>query len=104
MGTARGFHCTVLFKKKAVVLGGHFRSELEIRPPAINSPCEEFDPSTRKWSPFPPLTYSKCSGHGACVLNDEKIFVCDGESVEMFDGVWSVFGAKFMRLVDLNNI
>jgi hypothetical protein len=90
MATARCKHCTVLYKKNAVVLGGHSATAL----------CEEFDATARKWTTFPPLTQTRYD-HGACVLNDEKIFVSGGwvnysvsASVEVFDGVkWSVLDA-----------
>jgi hypothetical protein len=89
MATARSNHCTVLYKKSAIVLGGHPATAL----------CEEFDATARKWTPSPPLTQTRYY-HCACVLN-EKIFVCGGyvngsisASVEVFDGVkWTVLDA-----------
>ncbi len=91
MATARASHCTVLYRRNTVVLGGDLYTAL----------CEEFDATTRKWTSFPPLTMTR-NLHGACVLNDEKIFVCGGyvngpssASVEVFDGVkWSVLEAS----------
>jgi hypothetical protein len=91
MATSRSSHCTVLYKKNAVVLGGLTTND---KGTAL---CEELDMTARKWTSFPPLTQTRYY-HGACVLNDEKIFVCGGvanglgpASVEVFDGVkWSV--------------
>jgi hypothetical protein len=92
MASARHLHCTVLYKKNAVVLGGLNSAYLAL--------CEEFDATARKWTSFPPLTQTRYR-HGSCVVNNEKIFVCGGivngshsTSVEVFDGVkWSVLDA-----------
>ncbi len=97
MANTRSNHCTVLYKKKAVVLGGKVsdhRSAL----------CEQYSSSSKAWSRFPPLSHPR-SGHGACILNDQ-IYVCGGyvsgalsSSVEVFDGIiWSVLGSPLSKL------
>jgi hypothetical protein len=86
MATARRQHCTVLYKKRAVVIGGQ---SIPL--------CEEYDPTSNVWSSFPPLCQTRYE-HGACVL-DCQIYVCGGkvngscsDSIEVFDGVkWSSF-------------
>jgi hypothetical protein len=90
MASARSAHCTVLYKKKAAVIGG-----LIIEKQCLLALCEEYDRTRKTWSVFPPLIQAR-SRHGACVLND-GIFVCGGvgdgsvSSVEVFDGVkWSL--------------
>ena len=88
---ARSSHCTVLYKMKAVVIGGVDENGVYL------SWCEEYDSTRKAWSLFPPLTAGARYDHGACVLNDQ-IYVCGGRvnrspsnHVEIFDGVrWSV--------------
>lgn len=90
MSTARSSHCTVLYKKKAVVLGG---CDEEYNALAV---CEEYDSASKRWSPFPPFIQARAE-FGACVLNDQ-IYVCGGyvnrsisDCVEVYDGVmWRV--------------
>jgi hypothetical protein len=93
MATARSAHCTVLYKKKVVVIGGaDERNALAL--------CEEYNSLFKTWSPFPPLTQARYS-HGACVL-DDRIFVIGGivrgvssNHVEVFDGVkWSALDLR----------
>ncbi len=69
MASARFSHCTVLYKKKAVVIGG-------IDERNVFALCEEYDSLCKTWSPFPSLSQAR-SYHGACAFND-RIFVCGG--------------------------
>jgi hypothetical protein len=87
----------VLYKSKAVVIGG---MDANYDGLAL---CEEYDSSSRTWSPFPSLSLTR-SWHGACVL-DDHIYVCgsyvDGsvsDSVEVFDGVrWNVLDTHLSK-------
>jgi serine/threonine-protein kinase PknK len=86
MATARSAHCTVLYKKKVVAIGG-----VNVKGSGF-ALCEEYDTSSKTWSAFPSLT-ATMFWHGACVL-DDRIFVSGGrvngspsDIVEMYDGV-----------------
>jgi hypothetical protein len=113
MANARYKHQTVLYKKKAVVIGGRKRYEKDEKYDEYTGKdddddlllCEEYDTTSqsKKWSPFPSLIHRRF-GHGACVL-DDRIYVCGGQvnfdlvatiaSVEMFDGMkWSVLDSS----------
>ncbi len=85
MASARQDHSSVLYKKKAMVLGGR---DINYDDLAL---CEAYHPRAKTWSPFPPLTQTRCL-HVACVLND-RIYVCGGvvsgswsDRCEVFDG------------------
>jgi hypothetical protein len=94
MDSARSNHCTVLYKSKAVVIGGLDATSDDL------ALCEEYDAANETWSAFPCLTSTRY-WHGACVL-DDRIFVCGGyvdgsasDSVEVFDGVrWHVLDSS----------
>ncbi len=89
MATSRHLHCTVLYRKRAVAIGGKSNA-------TSLALCEQQDSATKKWTPFPSLPQTRFF-HGACVLND-RIYVCGGvvngtesTSIEVFDGEkWSM--------------
>ena len=77
LSISRGFHCTVLYNGKPVVLGG-----LNVSSYALDS-CEQYTPTTNAWTGFPALKMVRYWG-GATVIQS-RIYITGGNTVPSSD-------------------